>query len=91
MLDLLAAGDDGVLAMWGRWYLADRDPRWVRRNALVALGNTAVGLTGDLREQVHAVLDGYRAHHDPVLREHADWAARRAGLADTSPFITPAP
>ncbi len=41
MLALLTGTDDEVLESWGRWYLADRDPRWVRRNALVVLGNTA--------------------------------------------------
>lgn len=85
LLDLLATDDDAVLAAWGRWYLADRDPRWVRRNALVALGNTAAGVAGADRERVVAVLEDYRAHHDPVLRDHAEWAARRLGLPNTTP------
>jgi epoxyqueuosine reductase len=80
LLDLLTADDDGVLAQWGRWYLADRDPRWARRNALVALGNTAD--PADVR--VRQVLAEYRAHADPVLREHAWWASRRLGLVDGS-------
>ncbi|MFZ4718915.1 MAG: tRNA epoxyqueuosine(34) reductase QueG [Ilumatobacteraceae bacterium] len=76
VLDLLRADDDGVLAMWGRWYLADRDPRWARRNALVVLGNT-----GDLQDAaVREVLADYRAHADPVLRAHAVWASERLGL-----------
>ena len=29
-----------LLDRHGRWYLAGRDPRWLRRNALVVLGNT---------------------------------------------------
>ena len=80
-LALLEADDDTVMATWGRWYLHDRDPRWVRRNALVVIGNA--GLLGhpDLTARVAAVLEHYRAHHDPVLREHAEWATqRRAGL-----------
>lgn len=75
LLDLLEADDRGVLALWGRWYLADRDPRWVRRNALVALGNAGSAVAADAR--VAAVLARYRVHADPVLREHADWAANR--------------
>ena len=37
-------------AAWGRWYLADRDPRWLRRNALVVLGNI-----GDRRRRCRGV------------------------------------
>ena len=78
LVDLLTADDAGVLEQWGRWYLADRDPRWARRNALVALGNTAD--PADTR--VRTLLADYRAHADPVLREHAHWASRRLGLLD---------
>ena len=31
------------MAAHGRWYIADRDPRYLRRNALVALGNVGDG------------------------------------------------
>ena len=78
VLDLLRADDEGVLRMWGRWYLADRDPRWARRNALVVLGN--VGDPADA--EVRQVLADYRAHPDPVLRDHAVWATERLGLED---------
>ena len=40
LVALLAASDDELLERHGRWYIADRDPRYLRRNALVALGNT---------------------------------------------------
>ncbi len=39
LIEILDASDAEVMRRWGRWYVADRDPRWVRRNALVALGN----------------------------------------------------
>jgi epoxyqueuosine reductase len=78
VLHLLTATDDEVMATWGRWYLADRDPRWVRRNALVVLGN--VGDPADAT--VRQVLADYRAHPDPVLRDHAVWATERLGLED---------
>ena len=32
-----------LLERFGRWYIAERDPRYLRRNALIALGNTATG------------------------------------------------
>ena len=43
LLGLLAASDDDLLAAHGRWYMAERDPRYLRRNALVALGNVGDG------------------------------------------------
>jgi epoxyqueuosine reductase len=76
VLGLLTLDDDAALAEWGSWYLADRDVRWIRRNALVVLGN--IGDPGDA--QVRRVLADYRAHADPVLRDHATWATERLGL-----------
>ena len=73
LLELLAATDEELLARHGRWYIAGRDPRWLRRNALVALGN--VGDSSDPR--VRDALATFIASADPVLREHAIWAAQR--------------
>ena len=39
LVAVLDGSDEDLLALNGRWYLADRDPRYLRRNALVALGN----------------------------------------------------
>lgn len=87
VLGLLRGSDADVLAQWGSWYLADRDVRWIRRNALVVLGNV-----GDGRDvEVANVLADYLAHHDPVLRAHAVWAARRLGRADLLPSSDPHP
>ncbi|MEX0847613.1 MAG: tRNA epoxyqueuosine(34) reductase QueG [Ilumatobacteraceae bacterium] len=79
VLELLDATDEELLARWGRWYLADRDPRWHRRNALVVLGNTMPALGSPAHERARLVLDRYLAHDDPMLREHAAWAAH-AGM-----------
>ena len=76
VVELLLADDGQLLHDFGRWYLHDRDPRWLRRNALVVLGNSAV--TPGTR--VRAVLDRYRAGPDPLLRSHAAWAAERLGI-----------
>jgi epoxyqueuosine reductase len=76
VLALLEGSDADVLRHWGRWYLADRNPRWARRNALVVLGN--IGDAADAG--VQRVLADYRAHADPVLRVHAVWASERLGL-----------
>jgi epoxyqueuosine reductase len=70
LLDLLDVSDEELLARHGRWYIAERDPRWLRRNALVALGN--IGDPADTR--VTATLDRYAAGDDELLAEHAQWA-----------------
>jgi epoxyqueuosine reductase len=77
VLDLLDASDDELVERHGRWYLADRDPTWWRRNAVIVLGNVAAGLAPTELERARRTLDRYRAHPDPILAEHADWAARR--------------
>ncbi len=73
VLDLLAAPDDELLARYGRWYIADRDPDQLRRNALVVLGNT-----GDpASPAVRATVAGYRDHPVPWVRDVASWASSR--------------
>jgi epoxyqueuosine reductase len=75
-LDLLASDDATLLARHGRWYLARRQVRWLRRNALLIVGNA-----GDpSRPEVVAALRTALADPDPVVRGHAVWAAARLGL-----------
>jgi epoxyqueuosine reductase len=78
VLELLDATDDEMLARHGRWYIAERDPKYLRRNALIVLGN--VGRAGN--PAVRATLERYLAHPDPMLRAHAVWSARRLGCDD---------
>jgi epoxyqueuosine reductase len=78
LLDLLASDDAALLARHGRWYLANRETRWLRRNALIALGN--VGQSDDA--EVVAAVERYLGHPDPMLRAHAVWAAGRLGRGD---------
>ena len=73
VLDLLDAPDAVLLERHGRWYLADRDPRWWRRNALLVVGNTAE--PGDPRAV--ATLERYADGADELLAEHARWALIR--------------
>ena len=40
---MLELDDAALLARFGRWYIAGRDPRYLRRNALVVLGNVGDG------------------------------------------------
>ncbi len=76
LLELLAASDDELLHAYGRWYIPARDPRYLRRNALVALGN--VGDGGD--PATRRALEHWMAVDDPMIAEHARWAASALGL-----------
>jgi epoxyqueuosine reductase len=78
LLELLDEDDDVVLALAGRWYIPRREVRYVRRNALVVLGNVGEGS----HPAVAGVLARYLRHGDPLLRAHAVWAARRLGRED---------
>lgn len=78
VLELLAATDDELLAAHGRWYIPERDARYLRRNALVVLGNTGDGSDHRVRAALAAAL----ASPDPLLRSHAVWSARRLGCDD---------
>ena len=75
VLAVLGADDAELEELVGRWYIPGRDMRYVRRNALVVLGN--VGAATDAG--VVAVLARYLSDPDPLLRAHAVWAAHRAG------------
>ena len=77
-VDVLEADDHELLERFGRWYIAERDPRYLRRNALVALGNTAAG---DDPTAVR-LLVAFLADPDPILRSHAVWAASALGRHD---------
>jgi epoxyqueuosine reductase len=76
VVEWLGLDDDQLLAAAGRWYVPERKARYLRRNALVVLGNV-----GDPRDPavVDALQDALR-HPDGLVRAHAVWAARRLGL-----------
>ncbi|MEC8017655.1 MAG: tRNA epoxyqueuosine(34) reductase QueG [Actinomycetota bacterium] len=77
-LDMLTMSDDELLDTYGLWYFAERDPRWLRRNAIIVLGNTTDPNDSETLDVLQSVIDG----QDVVLAEHAQWAvdeiARRA-------------
>jgi epoxyqueuosine reductase len=76
LVELLDSSDAELLARFGRWYLAGRDPRWLRRNALVALGNVGDVTDPEVRRVVLAAARG----DDLVLGSHARWSCARLGL-----------
>jgi len=75
---LLDADDDAVMSVCDHWYTHERDPRWIRRNALVILGN----ISDPQRDNVKRIVREYLVHSDPMLRAHAVWSAARLGLHD---------
>jgi epoxyqueuosine reductase len=75
---LLRADDEELLSQVGRWYIPRRQPRYVRRNALVVLGNVGDGDSPEVEDVLRRALDG----DDDMLRRHAVWAAERLGRHD---------
>ncbi|MEX0767045.1 MAG: tRNA epoxyqueuosine(34) reductase QueG [Microthrixaceae bacterium] len=74
---LLSASEEELLASVGRWYIPARDARYVRRNALVVLGNSAQPLNTELQQ----LLERYLDDPDDLLASHAAWAALELGQA----------
>jgi epoxyqueuosine reductase len=78
LVEMLELSDEELLARYGRWYIPRREPRYLRRNALVVLGNVA-----DRRDpRVVATLRRALRDPDPLVRGHAVWMARRLGRDD---------
>jgi len=68
LVDWLEAPDEELSERYDRLFVPRNDPRYLRRNALVALGNGA----GDPE-----LARPYAEGADPLLREHAEWVLGR--------------
>jgi epoxyqueuosine reductase len=69
-LDMLSMTDESLLDRFGVWYIAERNPRWLRRNAIIVLGNTCDPSDVQALHVLAQIGDG----DDDVLAEHAQWA-----------------
>jgi epoxyqueuosine reductase len=70
LLEWLHAGDDELRTRYDRLYFPRNDPRYLRRNALIAAGNSGeAALAPEVAE--------WAAADDELLREHAEWALER--------------
>lgn len=80
---MLASDDAALREAYQHFYLPKRNPRFLRRNALVALGNTTSTTTAtfDDRERAVGILGGYLGDPDELYRAHAAWALGRVGGA----------
>lgn len=79
IFEFLDADDDRLMSKFGRWYIAGRNPTWLRRNALIILGNVA---PIPVSERVRRTIETYLGHEDPYLRAHAVWASARLGMTE---------
>ena len=70
LVDWLTRDGADLVADFDRLYVPRNDPRWLQRNALIALGN--VGCSDSL-----AAVERYGASDDPILADAAAWAAGR--------------
>ena len=70
LADWLQEDGDALRKRYERLYVPRNDARYLRRNALVALGN--VGTREDA-----ALAEPFRASGDGLLREQAEWAVAR--------------
>lgn len=78
VIDLLNCSDSELLERFGAWYIPRREPRYLRRNALVVLGNVADAASPEVR----GLVERYVLSPDDIEREHALWAAGQLGYDD---------
>lgn len=72
---LLGLSDDDLVERFGWFYIPHRDPRYLRRNLLVAAGNS------EEADAVGPILDHF-THRSSLVRGHAYWALARSVGAD---------
>jgi epoxyqueuosine reductase len=70
LVDWLEAEDEDLRTRYDRLYFPRNDPRFLRRNALVAAANVG-------GEEERAAVEPYANGDDELLREHARWALGR--------------
>ena len=70
LLDWLEAPDDALRTRYDRLYFPRNDPRYLRRNALIAAGNSG-------ETALAPAVERWAASDDELLREHAEWALER--------------
>ena len=70
LVDWLEAEDADLRIRYRRLFIPRNDPRYLRRNALIALGNNG-------GPQQRPLAERYAQSEDPMLREHAEWACGR--------------
>ncbi|MFV1961519.1 MAG: epoxyqueuosine reductase [Acidimicrobiia bacterium] len=75
-VELLEMGDEQLLDRFSWWYVPRRDGRFIRRNLLVAAGNSGEAAALD-------AVGSHLTHRSSMIRSHAAWALAR-GAAKTA-------
>ncbi|HZB36149.1 MAG TPA: tRNA epoxyqueuosine(34) reductase QueG [Gaiellaceae bacterium] len=70
LVDWLEAEDADLRLRYERLFVPRNDPRYLRRNALVALGNNG-------RPEDRHLAERYAESDDSMLQQHAEWALTR--------------
>ncbi len=70
LVDWLERDADELADDYSRLFVPRKDGRYLKRNALVALGNAG-------RPEDRAIAERHLTDEDPLLREYAEWACRR--------------
>ena len=78
LVDWLTSTDGELRERYDRLYFPRNDPRFLRRNALVALGNSG-------RLDLASLAERYAESDDELLCEHAEWALARLGAGHDPP------
>jgi epoxyqueuosine reductase len=81
LVELLRSDDATLMGEFRHFYVPQRNPRYLRRNLLVALGNAG-------GEDAPGVLAGYLGDPDWLLRAHAAWAVGVGGAAGATRRLT---
>jgi epoxyqueuosine reductase len=68
---LLRLSDDELLERFSWWYVPRREGRFIRRNLLVAAGNSR-------DSSVLEAIERHLSHRSSMIRSHAAWALARA-------------
>jgi epoxyqueuosine reductase len=71
LVDWLEQDGHELARLYDRLFVPRNDPRYLRRNALVALGNVG-------GKRAREAAESYALDPDPLLREHAAWALKQS-------------
>lgn len=77
---LLALDDRALLSEFSWWFVPRRDGRYIRRNLLIAAGNSG-------EEGAHQQLIEHLNDKSSMIRGHAGWAIARSGHPDASALL----
>jgi epoxyqueuosine reductase len=78
--ELLTLSDDALLDRFHWWYVPRRDGRYLRRNLLVAAGNS-------VEAEAKEPIERHMGHPSSMIRSHAAWALGRSLGAGSVPTL----